>query len=36
VTLSSCSIPDDHIDSRRCAFFMARSVLSDIREGGQY
>jgi len=26
------SIPDDHIDPRRCAFFMARSVLGDIWE----
>ena len=26
-----CSIPDDHIDPRRSAFFMARSVLRDIR-----
>jgi hypothetical protein len=26
----SCSIPDDHIDPRRSAFFMARSVLRDI------
>ncbi len=28
-----CSIPDDHIDPRRSAFFLARSVLRDIREG---
>jgi len=28
----SCSIPDDHIDPRRLAFFMARSVLEDIRK----
>ena len=28
-----CSIPDDHIDPRRSAFFMARSVLRDIRDG---
>ena len=28
----SCSIPDDHIDPRRSAFFMARSVLEDIRK----
>ena len=28
-----CSIPDDHRDPRRSAFFMARSVLRDIREG---
>ncbi len=27
-----CSIPDDHIDPRRSAFFMARSVLEDIRK----
>ena len=32
---SKCSIPDDHIDPRRSAFFMARSVLGDIREGNQ-
>ena len=29
----TCSIPDGHIDPRRCAFFMARSVLRDIRSG---
>jgi hypothetical protein len=34
-TVPNCSIPDDHIDPRRSAFFMARSVLSDIREGVQ-
>jgi hypothetical protein len=28
----NCSIPDDHIDPRRSAFFMARSVFGDIRE----
>ena len=33
--LAKCSIPDDHIDPRRSAFFMARSVLGDIREGNQ-
>lgn len=27
-----CSIPDDHIDPRRSAFFMARSVFGDISE----
>jgi len=32
-TLPTCSIPDDHIDPRRSAFFMARSVLRDIRSG---
>jgi hypothetical protein len=31
VALITCSIPDDHIDPRRSAFFMARSVLRDIR-----
>ena len=30
---ATCSIPDDHIDPRRSAFFMARSVLRDIRNG---
>ncbi len=30
----TCSIPDDHIDPRRSALFMARSVLRDIRDGG--
>ena len=30
-----CSIPDDHIDPRRSAFFIARSVLRDIRENVQ-
>ena len=29
----TCSIPDDHIDPRRSAFFMARSVMRDIRDG---
>ena len=29
-----CSILDDHIDPRHYAFFMARSVLRDIRDGG--
>jgi len=28
-----CSVPDHHIDPRRPAFFMARSVLRDIRNG---
>ena len=28
-----CAIPDDHIDPRRSAFFMARSILRDIRSG---
>ena len=27
-----CSIPDDHIDPGRSAFFMARSVFGDISE----
>jgi hypothetical protein len=30
---SSCSIPNDHIDPRRSAFFMARSVLRYIQSG---
>ena len=30
----NCSIPDDHIDPRRSALFMARSVLRDIQTGG--
>ena len=30
---TNCSIPDDHIDPRRSSFFMARSVLRDIRSG---
>ena len=29
----TCSIPDDHIDPRRSALFMARSVLRDIQTG---
>ena len=33
VPFANCSIPDDHIDPRRSAFFMARSVLRDIRGG---
>ena len=28
-----CSIPDDHIAPRRAAFFVARSVLSEVRDG---
>jgi hypothetical protein len=27
-----CSIPDDHIAPRRSTFFIARSVLEDIRK----
>jgi hypothetical protein len=30
--ITMCSIRDDHIDPRRSAFFMARSVLEDIRK----
>ena len=30
----NCSVPDDHIDPRRSALFMARSVLRNIRDGG--
>ena len=32
--ISKCSIPDDHIDPRRSALFMARSILSEVRDGG--
>jgi len=31
--ISKCSIPDDHIDPRRSALFMARSVLREARDG---
>ena len=31
--LPICSIPDDHIDPRRSALFMARSILREVREG---
>lgn len=30
---TTCSIPDDRIDPRRSALFMARSVLRDVRDG---
>ena len=30
------SIPNDHIDSRRSAHFIARSVLGGIQENAQY
>ena len=30
----TCSIPDDHIDPRRTALFMARSILRGYRDGG--
>ena len=30
----NCSVPDDHIDPRRLALFMARSLLREIRDGG--
>ena len=30
---ANCSIPDDHIDPRRSALFMARSVLREVRDG---
>nr|WP_237402481.1 DUF3578 domain-containing protein [Rhodovulum sulfidophilum] len=30
-----CSIPDDHIDPRRSALFMARSLLREVRDGGR-
>jgi hypothetical protein len=28
-----CSIPDDRIDPRRSALFMARSILREVRDG---
>ena len=28
-----CSIPDDYIDPRRSALFVARSILREVREG---
>jgi len=31
--VARCSIPDDHIDPRRSALFMARSVLREARDG---
>ena len=31
--LVTCSIPDDHIDPRRSALFMARSVLREAQNG---
>ena len=30
---ANCSIPDDHIDPRRSALFMARSILNEVRDG---
>ena len=33
ILLLNRSIPDDHMDPRRSAFFMARSVQRDIRDG---
>ena len=32
--VNNCSIPDDHISPRRSAFFMAGSVLRDLRSAG--
>jgi len=32
---SSCLIPDDYIDPRRSALFMARSILREVRDGRQ-
>lgn len=31
--MAMCSIPDDHIAPRRSGLFMARSVLSEVRDG---
>ncbi|MBL3567079.1 hypothetical protein JMM59_18975 [Rhodovulum sulfidophilum] len=33
--IPSCSIPDDHIDPRRSALFMARLLLREVRDGGR-
>jgi hypothetical protein len=33
--VGSCSIPDDHIDPRRWALFVARSILTEMRDGGR-
>ena len=30
---ATCPIPDDHIDPRRTALFMARSILCEVRDG---
>ena len=30
-----CSVPDDHIDPRRSALFMARWILREVRDGGR-
>jgi hypothetical protein len=32
LVITTCSVPDDHIDPRRFAFLMARMGLGDIRE----
>ncbi len=31
----TCSIPDDHIDPRRWALFVARSILTEMRDRGR-
>ncbi len=33
--LTSCSIPDGHIDPRRWALFVARFILGEVRDGGR-
>jgi hypothetical protein len=33
--VARCSVPDDHIDPRRRALFVARSILSEIWDGGR-
>ena len=33
--LAICLIPDDHIDPRRTALFVARSILGELRDGGR-
>ena len=33
--VTNCSVPDDHIDPRRRALFVARSILSEIWDAGR-
>lgn len=35
IRISNCSIPDDHINPRRSALSMARSVLREVRNGAR-
>jgi hypothetical protein len=34
-SMAICSIPDDHIDPRRWALFVARSILTEMRDRGR-